>query len=166
MKKLSVAAGSVLMSLLLSGCAATSPTPTPPPQPLAPTPEAQAQEKPMHKMEPKAPPALSDTQKIQLAAGEAAHVPANLTFDFHAGSFYFVPNMMKVKKGDTVTINVKNDGGTHDFTLDEFKVKIGPIRDGETKSATFVADKAGTFEYYCGIGSHRSMGQKGTLIVE
>ncbi|HEY5714693.1 MAG TPA: plastocyanin/azurin family copper-binding protein [Candidatus Gracilibacteria bacterium] len=37
--------------------------------------------------------------------------------------------------------------------------------DGET-SVTFVADKKGTFEFYCSVGSHRTNGMVGTLIVE
>lgn len=118
------------------------------------------------KMEPKTPPTLTDAQNDELAAGENDHAPTALTFDLNGGMFYFVPNVIHVKKGDTVTINFTNDGGFHDFTLDAFNVKIGPTQTGETKSATFVADKAGTFEYYCSVGSHRQLGQKGTLIVE
>ena len=97
---------------------------------------------------------------------EAPHAPSALSFEVHGGSFYFVPNAIKVKKGDTVTVNFINDGGFHDFTLDAFGVKIKGGDVGETKSATFVADKAGTYQYYCSVGRHRELGQKGTLIVE
>ena len=30
----------------------------------------------------------------------------------------------------------------------------------------FTADKTGSFEYYCSVGTHRQMGMKGTLIVK
>ena len=33
-------------------------------------------------------------------------------------------------------------------------------------TAEFTADKVGSFEYYCSVGSHRSMGMKGVLKVE
>lgn len=112
------------------------------------------------------PPTLTDAQSAELAAGSAAHSPTSLSFDVNGGSFYFVPNEIHVKKGDTITVNFKNDGGMHDFMLDEFNVKISPIKGGESSSATFVVDKTGTFEYYCSVGSHRKMGQRGTLIVE
>jgi len=112
-----------------------------------------------------APPALTETQTKELAAGEADHEPTTLTFHVVGGSFYYVPNMIKVKKGDKVKIIFDNAGGMHNFVLDEFGVKIDPIKSGETQSVEFIADKAGTFEYYCSVGSHRQMGQKGQLIV-
>ena len=40
------------------------------------------------------------------------------------------------------------------------------INGGETDSIEFVADKVGTFEYYCSVGQHRSMGMVGKLTVE
>jgi uncharacterized cupredoxin-like copper-binding protein len=30
----------------------------------------------------------------------------------------------------------------------------------------FVADKTGTFEFYCSVGNHRQMGMVGTLVVQ
>lgn len=117
-------------------------------------------------MQPQTPAALTDQQSQELAAGKAAHNPTTLTFDVTGGSFYFTPNEIHVKKGDTVKIVFNNAGGMHNFMLDEFDVKIDTIKIGETATATFVADKTGSFEYYCGVGKHRQMGQKGALIVE
>jgi nitrite reductase (NO-forming) len=73
---------------------------------------------------------------------------------------------MRVKKGDTVKITFTNNNGTHDLLIDEFKVNTGRIPAGESKTVEFVADKTGTFEYYCSVGQHRKMGMKGNLIVE
>ena len=138
----------------------------PAPTPVAEDHAAPPSGMPAMNMEPTTTPALTDEQNAELAAGAAAHVPTKLTFDVHGGSFYFVPNMIRVKKGDTVTINFHNDGGFHDWTLDEFGVKIAHVATGAVGSATFVADKAGSFEYYCSVGHHRELGQKGTIIVE
>ena len=70
-----------------------------------------------------------------------------------------------MKKGDTVKISITNTAGTHDFTLDEFGIKQEtPV--GQTVVVQFVADKVGTFEYYCSKYNHRALGQKGNLIVE
>jgi plastocyanin len=81
-------------------------------------------------------------------------------------NFGFKPNMMTVNKGDTVKITFKNTGGFHDLVINEFKVATKQIKDGAQETVTFVADKAGTFEYYCSVGTHRQMGMKGTLIVK
>ncbi|MDP2656126.1 MAG: cupredoxin domain-containing protein [bacterium] len=83
-----------------------------------------------------------------------------------AANFSFTQNEIRVKKGDTVRINLINNEGTHDFLLDEFSVKIPRLQSGETKNAEFTVDKTGTFEYYCSVGNHRALGMKGTLIVE
>lgn len=120
----------------------------------------------MGAMKQEAPPELTEEQKAQLNASSTTSKPAERTFTVAAGSYYFVPNVIRVKKGDTVKIVLENKGGMHNFVLDEFNVKIDAIRTGESAIGQFVADKAGTYEYYCGIGSHRKMGQKGTLIVE
>lgn len=83
-----------------------------------------------------------------------------------AGSFYFKPNIIKVKKGEKVTITINNRGGFHDFYIDEFNVKSKTIPGGESTTVEFTPDKTGSFEFYCSIGNHRAMGMKGTLIVE
>jgi plastocyanin len=81
-------------------------------------------------------------------------------------NFAFVPPSITVKKGDTVKITFKNTGGFHDWKIDEFHAATKRINGGEQDTVTFVADKAGTFEYYCSVGTHRQMGMKGNLIVE
>ncbi len=117
-------------------------------------------------MQPQTPPELTTQQQEQLKAGESAHEPTTLTFDVNGGNFYFTPTMIKVKKGDTVKIVFKNDGGMHNWVLDEFNVTMEPNKTGETATVEFVADKTGTFEFYCSVGQHRQMGMKGTLVVE
>lgn len=86
-------------------------------------------------------------------------------FTVIGGNFSFTPNTLEVKQGDTVRIAFKNANGFHDFKLDEFNVASGQIRDGESETVEFIADKAGSFEYYCSVGNHRAMGMKGTLTV-
>ncbi len=82
-----------------------------------------------------------------------------------AANFSFSPAEIRVKKGQTVTIRLKSAEGFHDIVLDEFGVKSVRVGAGAETSVTFVANKAGTFEYYCSIGSHRQMGMVGKLIV-
>lgn len=86
-------------------------------------------------------------------------------FNINGTNFKFDLAGIKVKKGDTVKINFTNRDGMHDFVLDGLNIRTKVLKLGETESITFVADKAGSFEYYCSIGQHRQMGMKGTLVV-
>jgi len=86
-------------------------------------------------------------------------------FTIIGGNFKFTPNAMNVKKGDTVKVTFINEEGTHDFVLDEFQVRTKQIAAGQEESVQFVADKVGSFEFYCSVGKHRQMGMKGTLEV-
>src|SRR5690606_40276768 len=78
----------------------------------------------------------------------------------------FSPSEIRVKQGENVTITFTSGEGIHDWVLDEFKVATKLVGAGESDSVTFVADKAGTFEYYCSVSNHRQQGMVGTLIVE
>ncbi|MCB9805788.1 cupredoxin domain-containing protein [Candidatus Nomurabacteria bacterium] len=88
------------------------------------------------------------------------------TFNVKGVNFAFDVTEIKVKKGDTVTINFEATEGFHDWVVDEFSAKTQQVRPGTKTSVTFTADKEGTFEYYCSVGSHRQMGMVGKLIVE
>ncbi|MEK7509080.1 MAG: cupredoxin domain-containing protein [Patescibacteria group bacterium] len=87
-------------------------------------------------------------------------------FTISGQPFSFAPNTMTVKKGDTVKITFKNVSGTHDLRVDGYNVGTKVIQAGQEETITFVADKAGTFEYYCSVGEHRQKGMKGTLTVQ
>jgi cytochrome c oxidase subunit 2 len=79
-----------------------------------------------------------------------------------ATNFQYDKQEIKVHKGDTVKITLKNDSGNHGFQIKDYNVNI---KGGET--ATFVADKAGSFDYNCSIqcgSGHDNM--TGTLTVE
>lgn len=73
---------------------------------------------------------------------------------------------IRVNQGDKVRIEFSSIEGLHDWTLDEFNAKISKINEGGQTSVEFIADKTGVFEYYCSVGSHRSLGMKGVFVVE
>lgn len=87
-------------------------------------------------------------------------------FTVVGSKFKFDPAQIKVKQGDVVKITFKNSDGMHDFVIDELKARTKVIKAGEQEVIQFIADKSGSFEYYCSVGTHRAMGMKGTLIVE
>ena len=87
------------------------------------------------------------------------------SFVITAQNYSFSPSTITVKKGDTVSITLKNAGGTHDLTIDEFNKATPRTNAGQQATITFIADKEGSFEYYCSIGPHRALGMKGILTV-
>lgn len=88
------------------------------------------------------------------------------TFIVIGANFSFVPNLIRVKKGDTVKITFKNSGGSHDLVVEGYNISTKVIGSGQSEDISFVANKAGTFNYYCNVANHRAMGMQGTLVVE
>ena len=116
-------------------------------------------------MQPITPPPMTDVQTTELKNGTST-ATTQKTFHVAGGNFFFVPTEMKVNKGDTVTVVFDDVGGFHDFIIDELNVKTKRIQTNGQDTITFTADKAGSFEYYCSVGTHRQLGMKGTLIVQ
>lgn len=106
-------------------------------------------------------PGSESVKEMEVAEAEVGSVKE---FTVDGKNFAFTPALVSVKKGDTVRIKFINSQGFHDFVIDEFKVATPQIKEGEAV-VEFVADKTGSFEYYCSVGSHRAMGMKGTLQV-
>jgi len=106
---------------------------------------------------PSAPAVATDSQKAD----------ENLkTFEISAKPFEFSVKEIRVKKGDKVKINLTVTQGMHDWVMDEFNAKTKVVQTGQSDSVEFVADKTGTFEYYCSVPTHRQQGMVGKLIVE
>lgn len=77
-----------------------------------------------------------------------------------AKKFEFTPNIIRVKEGEHVKITLTVLDGSHGMAIPDFNVQG---RD----TLEFVADKKGTFTFYCNTycgAGHSEM--KGTLIVE
>jgi plastocyanin len=87
-------------------------------------------------------------------------------FTISGQSFFFTPNVINVKKGDKVRIIFENVSGLHDFKIDEFGVASKQVKSPYQEILEFTADKTGSFQYYCSVGSHRAMGMFGTLNVQ
>jgi len=87
-------------------------------------------------------------------------------FDVSGKKFSFSREEIRVKQGDTVTINFMSTDGFHDWVVDEFGAATERVNTGGSTSVTFTADKAGEYEFYCSVGNHRALGMVGKLIVE
>ncbi len=88
---------------------------------------------------------------------------------------------IEVKAGDTVIINVVNNGkmphafgvvsdpdnpNTIAFPDAKFKSPDNPILHGESGTVKFVADTPGHYYYICTVPGHAALGMKGDLVVE
>ncbi len=83
-----------------------------------------------------------------------------------AKQFEFNPSTIKVKKGQRVRIILTSQDVTHGLAIPAYGINV-PVSKGEERVIEFVADKTGTFEFYCSIycgAGHGAM--RGTLIVE
>lgn len=107
-----------------------------------------------------------DNTAIVTDSVEQLDATADVTVDVSGKNFEFSVTEIRVSEGDVVTINFESESGFHDWVVDEFKAASPRVRDGEKTSVTFVADRAGIYEYYCSVGEHRANGMVGTLIVE
>jgi plastocyanin len=102
------------------------------------------------------------------AAPETAQtqdVATAMVIDVEAGSFYYTPDTITIKKGQPVKIVMTSVSMMHDFVIDELNVAMPIIQNGDTGEVEFTPAVAGTFEYYCSVGEHRANGQVGRLIV-
>ncbi|MDR7522878.1 MAG: Sec-dependent nitrous-oxide reductase [Armatimonadota bacterium] len=82
----------------------------------------------------------------------------------------FRPDIIRVKKGDTVVLHITNTektrDATHGFAIPEYNVQMS-IDPGETVTVKFVATKAGAFSFYCTeFCSALHLEMQGWLLVE
>ncbi len=129
------------------------------------------EEKPVVVEDHEEPVVAQEPSETETDTGMNAETGSTKTFVLTAENFKFMMDgqdgpELKVKQGDTVKIEFTSTSGFHDFVIDEFKAATLKVKAGEATSVEFVADKKGTFEYYCSVGSHRQQGMKGNLIVE
>jgi cytochrome c oxidase subunit 2 len=101
-------------------------------------------------------PTTPSTSSAPAAGGATKDITVTAT------NFQFDQTEIKVNKGDTVKLTLKNENGNHGFKIPDYDVNL---KNGE--SATFVADKSGTFDFacsiQCGTGHNEMTGQ---LIVQ
>lgn len=127
-------------------------------------------------MQPVAQPATNDTTPVpaptitvDINGSQTAPVMATedvKEFTVTAKSWAFDPGTITVHKGDKVRLKITSVDVTHGFKLEDFNVKLN-LEPGKTQIVEFVADKAGTFSFFCSVycgEGHRQM--KGQLVVE
>jgi plastocyanin len=88
-------------------------------------------------------------------------VSAMTTFELEADNFYFDPTTLNGKAGETLKIEIKNDGSTlHNFSLDDQNIDQD-IENGKTATVTVTFPASGVVEFYCKY--HKTRGMVGQL---
>lgn len=90
----------------------------------------------------------SDTMRISMTTFNWGF---NTTYipDFQFGTVHESPTIT-VHKGQRVIIELRTLDITHGFAIDEYDIRVY-IPPGETVTVSFIADKVGTFTYYCEV---------------
>lgn len=87
-------------------------------------------------------------------------------FTMTAKQWEFIPSEITVNQGDTVKLHITSEDVTHGFALSDFGVNEN-LTAGNTVDVEFVADKTGTFTYFCSVKCGSGHGDmKGQLIVK
>lgn len=87
-------------------------------------------------------------------------------FEIVATNWEFSPALIEVNKGDKVELHMQSTEGTHGIALLEFDVSE-TLREGEDIHAEFIADKTGTFNFFCTVPCGRGHGgMRGLLVVK
>jgi plastocyanin len=91
----------------------------------------------------------------------SADLSGKSTFELEADDYYFDPTTLKGTPGESIKIEIKNEGGTkHNFTIEDQKVDED-IDPGKTVDVTVKFPSSGIVEFHCEY--HRSLGMVGQL---
>ena len=84
------------------------------------------------------------------------HFPSHLgpavehTFLIEASRFAYTPSILKVNRGDRVTIELVSTDVVHGLSVDGYGLEVASDP-GQTARLTFVADRSGTFRFRCSV---------------
>jgi uncharacterized cupredoxin-like copper-binding protein len=133
--------------------------------------------------------ALMGLVPLALLAVACGEDDASTEIDATLEDFSFSPTEWTVAAGEEVTIELENSGSVlHEFVILQRGVEIsseaelpateeelladfvywetGWIKPGQSKTETFTAPAAGTYQVICAIATHFSAGMTGTLVAE
>jgi len=102
---------------------------------------------------------------IEITSGNGLTGGAVKEFTIGESNFKLNPSIITVNEGDTVKITVVNEGGTHNLFIEDYNERTDIVSSG-SRVLEFVADKAGTFNMWCEVSGHRSLGMEGQFIVQ
>ena len=78
----------------------------------------------------------------------------------------FTPNVIRVKKGENITLSLQGLSGLHGFAVQDLGINV-PVAQGKTVDVKLPTDKSGSFGFRCSIPcglGHADM--RGTIVIE
>ena len=72
------------------------------------------------------------------------------TIEIRARKFFYSPNIVRVAKGETITVRLISEDVMHGFYLDGYGIETHS-QPGSDGSLTFTADKTGRYNYRCSV---------------
>lgn len=82
-----------------------------------------------------------------------------------AREFYFQPSELRVRVGETVNLEFKDEGMMfHTFTVRELGIDLR-ANPGQSISGALRADRPGTFTFICAVLGHAQLGMRGSIVV-
>jgi uncharacterized cupredoxin-like copper-binding protein len=125
---------------------------------------------------------------LAVACGSDDDDGGSTEIDVSMEEFMFTPTEWTVAADEEITVNLENNGSVeHEFVILQSGVTVGSEADlpeteeelladfvywedevepGESKTETFTAPSAGTYQVICAIEDHFDAGMTGTLTVE
>lgn len=80
--------------------------------------------------------------------------------------FQFIPNVIRIERGQAVTIVFKDEGAlSHNLTIPGLHVRTPTIQSGAQATLHFIAKEAGTFPFWCTVPGHKEAGMRGTVVI-
>lgn len=111
--------------------------------------------------------ATGDNPGAATAVARLVAAPARV-IEVTAREYRFEPRVIEVKKGETVTIRLKNAGTEkHEWESEALRAEIKPVAPGSMGEVTFTApNRAGTYEFGCFLDQHFEKGMRGFVVVK
>lgn len=86
--------------------------------------------------------------------------------EVEVSNWKFVPELIEVNLGDEVELHLESIEGTHGIVVPQFGINE-VLKLGEDVHVDFIADKKGTFNFYCGVPCGRGhSGMNGIIVVK
>lgn len=85
---------------------------------------------------------------------------ASSSVEIEADDFYFNPTFIKARPGQTLTVELKNEGKQpHTFTIDGMVDQM--VNPGQTMNVQVAVPQSGALNFYCRF--HRGRGMQGAI---
>ena len=83
-------------------------------------------------------------------ANAAGSQPVERTIHIQASSFEYAPAILRVNRGDRVTLEIESTDVVHGIAIDGYDLRVD-AEPGQTATLTFTANRSGVFRFRCPV---------------